>query len=221
MSEGKEHDMTSDLVSLPAQKRSLQGKGPNKRLRAAGKVPAVIYGGGEPPELCAVEMKELRRELQTNPRFYSAMCMLDFGDQQLRVIPRETQLHPVVDEAFPIHVDFVRAKGGASATMAVPVTFLNEETCPGIKRGGVLNVVRREIELTCPVDAIPEALEADLGELDIGDTLHVSAIVLPANVELTVTDRDFTIATITGRGITAAGEEGVEGEAAPEQEPEA
>ena len=204
--------MSSDLVSLPAEDRTLQGKGPNKRLRAAGKVPAVIYGGGEPPVLCAVEMKELRRELQTNPRFYSAMCMLDFGDKQLRVIPRETQLHPVVDEAFPIHVDFVRAKGGSMATMSVPVTFLNEDVSPGLKRGGVLNVVRREIELTCPVDAIPEALEADLAELDIGDTLHVSAITLPANVELTVTDRDYTIATITGRGVKEGGEEGGEGE---------
>jgi large subunit ribosomal protein L25 len=213
--------MASDLVSLPAEKRSLQGKGPNKRLRAAGKVPAVIYGGGEPPELCAVEMKELRRELQTNPRFYSAMCMLDFGGRQVRVIPRETQVHPVVDEAFPIHVDFVRAKGGSMATMAVPVTFLNEESCPGIKRGGVLNVVRREIELTCPVDAIPETLEADLAELDIGDTLHVSAIALPANVELTVTDRDYTIATITGRGATEAAEEAGEGEAPGEEAGEA
>jgi len=213
--------MSSDLVSLPAEVRTQHGKGPNKRLRAAGKVPAVIYGGGEPPELCAVEMKELRRELQTNPRFYSAMCMLDFGDKQLRVIPRETQLHPVVDEAFPLHVDFVRAKGGSTATMAVPVTFLNEETCPGLKRGGVLNVVRREIELTCPVDAIPAALEADLAELDIGDSLHVSAIKLPANVELTITDRDFTIATITGRGAKEAGEEageGEEGEAADAEE---
>jgi len=221
VSEGKDHAMASDLVSLPAEKRSLQGKGPNKRLRAAGKVPAVIYGGGEPPELCAVEMKELRRELQTNPRFYSAMCMLDFGGRQVRVIPRETQVHPVVDEAFPIHVDFVRAKGGSMATMAVPVTFLNEESCPGIKRGGVLNVVRREIELTCPVDAIPEALEADLAELDIGDTLHVSAIALPANVELTVTDRDYTIATITGRGAGEAAEEAGEGEAAGEEAGEA
>ncbi|NBB71509.1 MAG: 50S ribosomal protein L25/general stress protein Ctc [Alphaproteobacteria bacterium] len=213
--------MASDLVNLPAETRTLQGKGPNKRLRAAGKVPAVIYGGGEPPMLCAVEMKELRRELQTNPRFYSAMCMLDFGDRKLRVIPRETQVHPVVDEAFPIHVDFVRAKGGSMATMAVPVTFLNEESCPGIKRGGVLNVVRREIELTCPVDAIPETLEADLAELDIGDTLHVSAIALPANVELTVTDRDYTIATITGRGATEAAEEGVEGETPGEEAGEA
>ena len=204
--------MSSDLVSLPAAARTLSGKGPNKRLRAAGKVPAVIYGGGEPPELCAVEMKELRRELQTNPRFYSSMVMLDFGDKQLRVIPRETQVHPVVDEAFPLHVDFVRAKGGSMATMAVPVTFLNEDVSPGLKRGGVLNVVRREIELTCPVDAIPEALEADLAELDIGDSLHVSAIELPANVELTITDRDFTIATITGRGGKEGGEEGGEGE---------
>lgn len=209
--------MSSDLVSLPAEARTLQGKGPNKRLRAAGKVPAVVYGGGEPPELCAVEMKELRRELQTNPRFYSAMLMLDFGDKQLRVIPRETQVHPVVDEAFPIHVDFVRAKGGSMATMSVPVTFLNEESCPGLKRGGVLNVVRREIELTCPVDAIPEALEADLSELDIGDTLHVSAIELPANVELTITDRDFTVATITGRGGKEPGAEAAEGEGEGEE----
>jgi large subunit ribosomal protein L25 len=209
--------MANDLTSLPAEVRTLQGKGPNRRLRAAGKVPAVIYGGGEPPELCAVEMKELRRELQTNPRFYSSMCLLDFGDKKLRVIPRETQLHPVVDEAFPIHVDFVRAKGGTTATVAVPVTFLNEETSPGLKRGGVLNVVRRDIELNCPVDAIPEVIEADLAELDIGDTLHVSAIRLPADVELTITDRDFTIATITGRGPKETAEEGAEGEGEAEE----
>ncbi len=202
--------MANDLVSLPAERRTLQGKGPNRRLRAVGKVPAVIYGGGEPPELCAVLMKELRRELQTNPRFYSSMCMLDFGDRQLRVIPRETQVHPVVDEAFPIHVDFVRAKGGSSATVAVPVTFVNEERCPGLKRGGVLNVVRREIELSCPVDAIPEVIEADLSGLDINESLHISAIPLPADVELTITDRDFTVATITGKGGKEIAEEAAE-----------
>lgn len=202
--------MANDLVSLPAERRTLQGKGPNRRLRAVGKVPAVIYGGGEPPELCAVLMKELRRELQSNPRFYSSMCMLDFGDRQLRVIPRETQVHPVVDEAFPIHVDFVRAKGGSSATVAVPVTFVNEERCPGLKRGGVLNVVRREIELSCPVDAIPEVIEADLSGLDINESLHISAIPLPADVELTITDRDFTVATITGKGGKEIAEEAAE-----------
>jgi large subunit ribosomal protein L25 len=214
--------MANDLVSLPAEARTQQGKGPNRRLRAAGKVPAVIYGGGEPPELCAVLMKELRRELQTNARFYSSMLMLDFGDRKLRVLPRETQVHPVVDEAFPLHVDFVRAKGGTTATVAVPVTFLNEDTCPGLKRGGVLNIVRREIELTCPVDAIPDVLEADLGELDIGDSIHISAIELPSNVEPTITDRDFTVATITGRAAEAAEEEAeVEGEVAAETATEA
>jgi len=212
--------MADDLVHLPAEPRSATGKGPNRRLRAAGRVPAVVYGGGEPPELCAVVMKDLRRELQTNPRFYSSMMMLDFGNKKLRVVAREAQLHPVVDEAFPVHVDFIRAKGGSTMTVAVPVTFLNEEKCPGIRRGGVLNVVRREIELICPVDAIPEVIEADLAGLDINESLHVSAVSLPANVELTITDRDFTIATITGKGGQEIAEDQVEGTAEGEAEPE-
>ena len=216
MSEGSERDM-SEMVSLPAEPRTATGKGPNRRLRAAGKVPAVIYGGGGEPEICTVLMKELRKQLQTNPHFFSSVVELDFGDKKLQVVPREAQVHPVVDEALPLHVDFLRATKGSTITVSVPVVFVNEESSPGLKRGGVLNVVRREIELVCPINAIPDQIEADLATLDIGDTLHISAMAVPADVELTITDRDFTVATITGKGGKEAGveeAEGGEGEAA-------
>ncbi len=194
----------SDVVTLPAEPRSAVGKGPNRRLRATGKVPAVVYGGSEAPELCAVLMKELRKQLQTNSNFYSSVVELDFGDRKVRVIPRETQLHPVVDEALPLHVDFIRALAGGTITVQVPVVFLNEEKSPGLKRGGVLNIVRREIELVCAVDAIPERVEVDVSGVEIGDTIHVSAVRLPAGTEPTITDRDFTIATVTGKGGKSA-----------------
>ncbi len=207
MSEGWEKDM-SEVVSLPAEPRAATGKGPNRRLRETGRVPAVIYGGPAAPEMCVVLMKELRKQLQTNANFFNSVVELDFGDRKLRVVPRECQVHPVVDEAFPLHVDFVRATEGSTITVQVPVVFLGEERCPGLKRGGVLNVVRREIELACPIDRIPDQIEADLASLDIGESLHISAIALPAGVELTITDRDFTIATITGKGGPEGGAEG-------------
>jgi large subunit ribosomal protein L25 len=199
----------SDIVSLPAEPRTATGKGPNRRLRDTGKVPAVIYGGADAPEMCAVLMKELRKQLQTNANFFSSVVELDFGDRKMRVVPRECQLHPVVDEARPLHIDFIRATKGSKITVQVPVLFSNEERCPGLKRGGVLNVVRREIELVCPIDAIPDQIEADLSTCDIGDSLHISAMTLPADVELTITDRDFTVATITGKGGKDTGEDGV------------
>ncbi len=189
-----------DMVTLPAAARSATGKGPNRRLRATGMVPAVIYGGADEPELCAVVTKELRKQLQTNANFFSSVIALDFGDRKLEVVPREAQLDPVVDEARPLHVDFLRATRGSSITVQVPVVFRNEEESPGLKRGGVLNIVRREIELVCPINAIPEQIVVDLAEREIGDSIHVSAVALPPDVSPTITDRDFTIATITGKG---------------------
>ena len=160
----------------------------------------------------SLEARALRRELQ-NPRFYSTLCNLEIGGKPVRVLPRDIQLHPVTDE--PVHADFVYVSRGASVTVEVPVLFLNEDSCPGIKRGGVLNVVRREVELVCPADSIPEKIELDLGEADIGDSLHYSHAIVPDNVEPTITDRDFTIATIAapsgGTGDSEDGEE-VEGE---------
>ncbi len=203
----------SDMITLVAEDRSAVGKGPARAMRHAGRVPGVVYGEKKEQLMFSLEARALRRELQ-NPRFYSTLCQLEIGGKPVRVLPRDIQLHPVTDE--PIHADFVYVSRGASVTVEVPVLFLNEETCPGIKRGGVLNVVRREVELVCPADSIPEKIELDLGEADIGDSLHYSHAIVPGNVEPTITDRDFTIATIAapsgGAGDSEDGEEGEGGE---------
>ncbi|MEO1092610.1 MAG: 50S ribosomal protein L25/general stress protein Ctc [Pseudomonadota bacterium] len=203
--------MTTPLTLL-AEPRSATGKGPNRRLRSVGKVPAIVYGGGADPLMCALVAKDVRKELRTNPRFFSSVVELDLAGKKLQVVPREAQLHPVTDDA--LHLDFIRVTKGSFVTVQVPVLFLNEERSVGLKRGGVLNVVRRELELVCPVDAIPERIEIDLAEAEIGDSLHISAVSLPEGVTPTITDRDFTIATITGKG-------GAEPSDEPEAEAEA
>lgn len=196
----------SEHLTLVAEPREATGKGPNRRLRAAGKVPAIVYGGGEAPMMCSLVAKDVRKELRTNPRFFSTVIDLDFGDRKVPVVAREAHLHPVTDDA--LHLDFVRASGGGTMSVNVPVVFLNEERCPGIKKGGVLNVVRREVELICPVDAIPDHVEADLAQLDINDTVRISDIALPAGVRPAIVDRDFMIATITSKGSAAEPSDG-------------
>jgi large subunit ribosomal protein L25 len=199
----------SDMMSLIAEDRSDAGKTAARALRQAGRVPGVVYGEKKDQLMFSLEARALRREL-TNPRFYSTLCSLEIGGKSVRVLPRDVQLHPVTDE--PLHADFVYVSKGATVTVEVPVVFLNEEECPGLKRGGVLNVVRREVELVCPADSIPEKIELDLGEADIGDSLHYSHAVVPDNVEPTITDRDFTIATIAAPSGGADDEDEVDGE---------
>jgi len=208
----------SDMVTFVAEDRNAAGKGAARSIRNAGRVPAVVYGEKKDQLMVSLEARALRRELQ-NPRFYSTLCALEVGGKPVRVLPREIQLHPVSDE--PLHADFVYVSKGAAVTVEVQVVFLNEDSCPGIKRGGVLNVVRREVELICPADAIPEKIEIDLGEADIGDSLHYSHATVPDDVAPTITDRDFTIATIaapSGGTDDAESEDGEDedGEAAAE-----
>ncbi|MEM7212313.1 MAG: 50S ribosomal protein L25/general stress protein Ctc, partial [Pseudomonadota bacterium] len=137
----------AETISLEVETRDGAGKGPARQLRRAGRVPAVIYGESKDQQMISVESRALRREL-TNPRFFSTLCLLQLGKDEIRVLPREVQVHPVSDE--PLHADFVRVSRGATVTVTVQVAFLNEETSPGLKRGGVLNIVRREIEVVCP-----------------------------------------------------------------------
>jgi large subunit ribosomal protein L25 len=162
--------------------------------------------------MVSLEARALRRQL-TNPRFFSTLCALHLGDDTIRVLPRDVQLHPVSDE--PIHADFVRVSRGTTITVEVQVVFLNEDISPGLKRGGVLNVVRREIELVCPADAIPAQPELDLAAADIGDSLHISHVAMPEGVHPTITDRDFTVATISAP--TVATEDTDEGDEAEEE----
>ena len=192
MPEGrKEASMTTVFV---AERREKAGKGPARQLRRENKIPAIVYGGAKEPMRIAMPLKEIRLELTKNPRFFSTVFELDFGDERLKVLPREAQLHPVSDD--PLHVDFLRAEEGAVIHVDVPVRFVHEEQSPGIKRGGVLNVVRRTLELICPADAIPGEIVVDLAGREIGDSIHISHVKLPEGVKPAITDRDFTVCSI-------------------------
>ena len=177
-----------------AERREKLGKGPARALRRENKIPAIVYGGGKEPLRIAMPLKEIRLELSKNPRFFSTVFELDFGDEKLKVLPREAQLHPVSDD--PLHVDFLRAEQGAVIHVDVPVRFVHEEQSPGLKRGGVLNIVRRTLELICPADAIPGEILVDLAGREIGDSVHISHVTLPPGVKSAITDRDFTICSI-------------------------
>jgi len=201
---------------LNAELRERAGKGAARAVRRAGRVPGVIYGNKQEPVLISVDPIDLMKELQ-KPGFFSHVYEITVGDDTYKVLARDLQQHPIND--LPTHVDFMRFSAKTRLAVSVLVEFVNEDKCQGLIEGGVLNVVRHEVELRCSPDSIPESLIADLSEYNIGDSLHISAITLPENVELTITDRDFTIATIAAPTVyteTEEGEEGEEGEAAAE-----
>jgi large subunit ribosomal protein L25 len=202
----------ADAISVSAEMRDRAGKGVARAHRRAGRVPAVIYGNKLDPVSISVEQRELER-LINDPRFFNQIFEVQVNDETHQVLARDLQLHPVSDR--PLHVDFLRFNENTRIVLEIPVDFLNEEVSPGLKRGGVLNIVRREIELLCSPLNIPEILTADLTGLDIGDSIHISAIELPEGVEVT-TDRDFTVATIAAPTVMPTeeeeGEEGEEGE---------
>ena len=182
-----------EMQQLTAEPRAGTGKGPSYRVRTKGHVPAIVYGGNGAPEPVSVERHALERFTGTGT-FLTTLFMLDVGGNKTRVIPRDLQLDPVSDR--PVHVDFMRLPEGARVKLAIPVRFKGQESSPGLKRGGVLNIVRHEVELLCPADAIPEFLEGDLSTLDIRDSLHISAFELPEGVVPLVRERDFTVASI-------------------------
>jgi large subunit ribosomal protein L25 len=201
----------AQMVELKAAARSTTGKAAAKVMRKLGNIPAIVYGGTEAPQNVEVECKQITKELHTG-HLLSTVYMLNVAGTKIRVIPRDIQLDPVRD--IPLHVDFMRVSASSRITVEVPVHFINELASPGLKRGGVLNVVRHEIGLSCPADAIPEAIEVDLSGLEIGDPIHISMVKLPENVEPTI-DRDFTIATIAGTAASKSDDEGgAEGSAA-------
>lgn len=198
----------ADQISLSAQPRDRVGKGAARAVRRAGLVPAVIYGGKETPVPISVDPKQITKELAKGALF-TTMVELSVDGATHRVLARDVQFHPVTDR--PEHVDFLRVTAATKITVAVPVTFENEEESPGLKRGGVLNIVRHEVELDCRVDAIPHALTVDLLAFDIGDSIHISHIQLPDGVSPAITDRDFTVATIAAP--TVVRDEALEAEA--------
>ncbi|MBL9071293.1 MAG: 50S ribosomal protein L25/general stress protein Ctc [Sphingopyxis sp.] len=183
----------SDQLTLTAETRERGGKGASRELRRNGRVPAVVYGGKEEPLMIHVEEKLLMKQLMTG-HFMNSVVMIDVDGKQIRTLPKDVAFHPVKDR--PIHADFLRISKDAKVHVDVPVVFANEDASPGLKRGGVLNVVRHELELICDADKIPDGITIDVTGFDVGDSIHISHVALPKGAESAITDRDFTIATI-------------------------
>jgi len=199
----------ADVISLAVEERERAGKGAARATRRAGRVPAVIYGNKQDPVLISLEPQDLSRQLR-GAGFFSNVYEIEAGGDTHRVLARDVQLHPVTDR--PLHVDFMRFSKKTRLVMEISVNFTNEDECPGLRRGGVLNVVRHSIEMRCNPISIPESIEVDLAGLEVGDSVHISAITLPDDVELTITDRDFTIATIASPTVVEDVEDVDEGE---------
>lgn len=188
--------MSEVVGSISAQLRDGKGKGAARALRREGRVPAVIYGGGKKEVNLSLNLKELSTEYGRG-HFTSKIFVLDTGKEKFRVLPIDVQTHPVTDVVE--HADFMHVEPGSEIRVKVKVIFRNADKSPGLKRGGVLNVVRHDVELICPENKIPKKLELDLANLQIGDSLHISNVQLPEGARPKITSRDFTIATIVGR----------------------
>ena len=183
----------AETKTLAATVRSGTGKGAARSVRREGRIPGVIYGGGEAPRPITLDTREMNKLIYAG-HFLTTIFEIDVEGTKERAIPRDYQLDVVKDT--PLHVDFLRLKAGSRLRIDVPMHFINHELSPGIKRGGTLNIVRHTIEMLVPADAIPESITADIAGLDINDALHISDIPLPPNCKPTIRERDFTVATI-------------------------
>ena len=200
----------SEQLTLPAEARERAGKGASRELRRNGRVPAVIYGDKKEPISVHVEEKLLARMLSTG-HFMNTVVMVDAGGTPHRTLPKDVQFHPV--SSRPIHVDFLRIGAHSQIHVNIPVNFINEEASPGIKRGGVLNVVRHDLELICDSGNIPGQIDIDLTGLDIGDSVHISQVSLPKGSKSAIDDRDFTVATLVAPSAMKSEEGDTETEA--------
>ncbi len=205
----------TDITVMTATTRDRVGKGSARAARRGGRVPAVIYGDRKPPVAITVDSKDLVQHLNTGG-FFNTLFEIGIDGMTTRVLPRDVQTHPVTD--IPEHVDFLRVAADTLVTVEVPVAFVNEEDCPGLRAGGVLNVVRYSIEVSCRPDRIPATIDVDLGAAELGDSLHISAVNLPDGVTPAIIDRDFTIVTIAAPTVVAA--EAAEAGAADEDQDE-
>ena len=183
----------SDQLTLSAELRERAGKGASRALRNAGRVPAVIYGNNEDPAAIHIEEKMLLKALHTG-HFMNSVVMIEVGGQQVRTLPKDVAFHPVTDR--PLHADFLRIGEHSEVHVDVPVHFIDEDASPGMKRGAVLNIVRHELELVCDAAMIPDEITISLKGLDVGASIHISHVTLPAGARSAITDRDFTIATL-------------------------
>ena len=194
----------SDQLTLPAEARDRAGKGASRALRRDGRVPAVVYGEKKEPLSIHVEEKLLSKMLSTG-HFMNSVIMIDFEGKPHRTLPKAVDFHPVTSR--PIHVDFLRIGEHTKVHVGVPMRFDNEEESPGLKRGGVLNVVVHELEIVCDAASIPNEIHIALDGLEIGDSIHISQVKLPEGVTPANTDEDFTVATIVAPSAMKAEEE--------------
>lgn len=197
--------MSHASYELKAEARDRVGKGSSRELRRNGRIPAVIYGDRQAPVSISLSTNEVTKRIHAGG-FMTTVATIDVNGEKISVLPKDYQLDPVRD--FTMHVDFVRVSANSTVTVEVPVHFINQEKCPAIKVGGVLNIVRHEVELHCPANDIPEFLTVDLSGHKIGDSIHISHVSLPAGAKPVISDRDFTIATLVApAGGTSEAEE--------------
>jgi len=199
------------MSSLEATIRNSKTKGDLSSLRRKGEVPAIIYGGSEESQKISLSKKQIQN-LIDQENFLSNIVSLNVENNKISVLPRDISFDPISDD--PIHVDFLRIVKGAKIILEIPVKFINNEDCPGLKRGGVLNIVRRKVELKCPTENIPTELVVDLEGLEIGASIKISSIELPENVKPTIQGRDFVIATVAAPTVFKEPEKAVETESA-------
>ena len=205
-------------INLNISFRDKTGKTDTKKLRNMGEVPAVVYGDKKDPAFISLKYLQIIKEIEKTG-FFSTVFNLKLDKKDVKVLPREIQTDPINDK--PIHIDFLRVTKDSKINISVPILFINEEESPGLKGGGVINTVRREVDLICKINNIPEKLEADLKDLEVGSVIHMSDIKLPEGVTPVISDRDFTIATIAAPTIMAVEDEKPDEEAEGEGEGEA
>ena len=196
------------MSNLKAIKRESASTGSTNKLRATGFIPAILYGGKDPNQKISIEKKAVR-DIINSETFLSKVLELDIEGKKEKVLPREVSYHVVSDE--PIHIDFMRIVAGKKIVIEIPVVFTNHVDSPGLKRGGVLNIVRRAIELKCPAENIPNDITIDLTGKDIGTSIKISSVNLPENVTPTITDRDFVVATVAAPTVIKEPEKPAEG----------
>jgi len=199
------------MSNLKATKRDNASSGSTNKLRATGFIPAILYGGKDPNQKISIEKKAIR-DIVKSDNFLSKVLELDIEGKKEKVLPRDVAYHVVSEE--PIHIDFMRVVSGKKIVLEIPVKFINHPDSPGLKRGGVLNIVRRAVELKCPAESIPDDITIDLTGTEIGTSLKISSVKLGENIVPTITDRDFVIATVAAPTIIKEPEKPAEGEAA-------
>ena len=205
----------SENTLISADLRNRVGKGSARAARRAGKIPAVIYGDKKQPISIEIEARMMRKIIN-EPGIFSRLLDINVDNGKHTVLMRDIHFHPVSDD--PMHFDFLRVSQSSTVSVSVGVEFINEAICPALKIGGVLNIVRYEVELNCLPTSIPEKITVDLSEAKIGDSIHISAVELPEGVTPTITDRDFTIATLQSPGGGVKNEEDEEVESTESSE---